>query len=344
MDGKIAVLGAGAMGSNIGADLTRAGLDIQIFDQWPDHVEAMRKNGIRVHLAGEEKTTQVRAHHLCDLASLNSEFDVVLLTAKSYDTRWLTELVKPYLKQDGMLVGVQNGMNDAEIASIVGAQRTVGCVVELSGEVFEPGDALRNTQPYNTWFWIGELDGSITLRRKIVREILSHVGRTEVSENILGAKWTKLIANSMTTPFSALGIPNQAALQVSGMIEFSAQVGHESFLVGTALGYAIETLFGMTAEEMQGSGLDAAVAVMRQMCKEVGPRGRNHAIHDYIKGRRSEISMMNGLVMREGARLGIETPYNTAVVEVDRRIRDGELTMDAGNLAQLTAAVEPTSA
>ena len=128
------------------------------------------------------------------------------------------------------------------------------------------------------------------------------------------------------------------------MIEFSAQVGHESFRVGAALGYHIETLFGMTAEKLAGSGLDAAIAVMRQMCEEVGPRGRNHAIHDHIKGRRSEIGMMNGLVMREGARVGIDTPYNAAVVEIDRRIREGELVMDAGHLDQLIAAVKPLAA
>ena len=344
MDGKIAVLGAGAMGTNIAADLARAGLDIEIFDQWPGHVEAMRESGIRVHLAGEETATPVRAHHLCAFASLNMTFDVVLLTAKSYDTRWLTELIKPYLAAEGMVVGVQNGMNDADIASIIGPKRTISCVVELSGEVFEPGEALRNTQPANTWFWVGNPDGTTTSRLEAIRDLFSLIGRAQISTNILGAKWTKLIANSMTTPFSALGIPNQAALQVPGMIEFSAKVGHESFRVGAGLGYRIETLFGMTAEEMAGSGLDAAIAVMRQMCTEVGPRGRNHAIHDYIKGRRSEIGMMNGLVMREGARLGIDTPYNAAVVEIDRRIRESELVMDAGNLDHLMAAVKPTAA
>jgi 2-dehydropantoate 2-reductase len=344
MNQKIAVLGAGAMGTNIGVDLTRAGLDVVIIDQWPAHVEAMNAHGVRVTLAGEQTVTPVRAHHLCEFASLHAEFDIVLLAAKSYDSRWLSALVAPYLKADGVLVGVQNGMNDADNAEMVGPARTLGCVVELSGEVFEPGVTLRNTRPDNTWFWIGELDGQVTPRLELIRTILGHVGRAEISTNILGAKWTKLIANSMTTPFSALGIPNQAALQVPGMIDFSARVGHESFQVGAALGYEIETLFGMTAGDMAGSGLDAAVAVMKQMCAEVGPRGRNHAIHDYIKGRRSEIGMINGLVVREGERLGIQTPYNAAVVEVDRRMRAGSLAMNAGNLAELVAAVAPASA
>jgi 2-dehydropantoate 2-reductase len=339
MSKKIAVVGAGAMGTNIVVDLTRAGLDVVIIDQWPQHVDAMNAVGVCVQLSGKETITRVRAYHLCELASLNTEFDVVLLTSKSYDSSWLCELIKPYLRGEGVLVGVQNGMNDAGNAEIIGLDRTLGCVVELSGEIFDPGITLRNTPASNTWFWIGELDGTVTPRLDHINEIFSHVGRTQISTNILGSKWTKLIANSMTTPFSALGIPNQAALQVPGMVEFSAQVGHESFLVGAALGYKIETLFGMSAEDMAGTGLDAAIAVMRQMCAEVGPRGRNHAIHDYIKGRKSEISMINGLVVSEGLRLGIDTSYNAAVVAVDQRMLDGTLAMDSKNLSELESAI-----
>lgn len=338
MGRKIAVLGAGAMGANIAAALTGAGLDVAIFDQWPEHVEAMNANGIRVAIAGEESVTPVQAYHLCAFASLNTKFDIVLLTAKSYDTRWMAALIDPYLNENGVVVGVQNGMNDTDIAEIVGPQRVVGCVVELSGEVFTPGVAKRNTPHSNTWFWIGERDGSITPRLEELKAIFSHIGRAEISDNILGAKWTKLIANSMTTPFSALGIPNQQALKEPGMLEFSARVGHESFTVGAALGYRIETLFGLTAEEMAGSGFDAALAVMHQMNKEIGPNGRNHAIHDHIKGRKSEIDMINGLVVREGMRLGIDTKYNAAIVEIDRQISAGELAMDRTNISSLAAA------
>ena len=78
--------------------------------------------------------------------------------------RWMTELIKPYLKSDGVLVGLQNGMNDDSIASIVGRGRTVGCVVELQAELFTPGQIQRNTTRKGTWFSVGELDGSSTPR------------------------------------------------------------------------------------------------------------------------------------------------------------------------------------
>jgi 2-dehydropantoate 2-reductase len=163
MGKAMAVLGAGAIGSSTAADLTRAGLDVTIIDQWPAHVEAMKAGGLHVRRKDGDFAVPVRAFHLCDLASINHDFDMVFLAAKSNDTRWLTELIKPYLAEDGVLVGLQNGMNDDAIASIVGRGRTVGCVVELQAELFTPGQIQRNTTHEGTWFTVGELDGSLTL-------------------------------------------------------------------------------------------------------------------------------------------------------------------------------------
>ena len=92
---KTAVLGTGAIGSCIGADLTDAGLDVLLVDQWPEHVEAMREKSLSVNVSGEEKRSSVRAAHFCELASLNESFDIVLLTSKSYDSCWLAQFIKP---------------------------------------------------------------------------------------------------------------------------------------------------------------------------------------------------------------------------------------------------------
>jgi 2-dehydropantoate 2-reductase len=79
MDQKIAVLGTGANGSCVAADLTNAGLDVVLVDQWPAHVEAMRAGGLHVTLRHGEVHAKVRAHHLCELASMRQAFDLVLL-------------------------------------------------------------------------------------------------------------------------------------------------------------------------------------------------------------------------------------------------------------------------
>jgi 2-dehydropantoate 2-reductase len=334
---KIAVLGAGAIGSSLSADLTKAGHDVTVIDQWPAQVEALKTSGIVVTMPDGEVKTPIRALHLCDLASANLEFDIVFLAVKSNDDRWLAELIKPYLKADGVLVGTQNGMNDDTLASIVGKQRVIGCAMELSAEIFTPGQVKRNTTHKTTWFAVGELDGSYTPRVKEIAALLGHVGRCDITNNIYGAKWTKLIANTMTMgPFGLLGLGNTDAANVPGMFELSVQLGRESYAVGTALGYRTEAIFGLRADEFAGSSDENLVTAMKTLLGHVS-RGRTAPIHDHMKGRRSEMEFISGVVSKKGRELGIPTPFNDAVVEIDRAINKGEIRMDRANFELLKA-------
>ncbi|HJW31620.1 MAG TPA: 2-dehydropantoate 2-reductase, partial [Saprospiraceae bacterium] len=79
-------MGTGAIGSSIGADLTKAGHDVVLIDQWPAHVEAMNAQGLHVSMPDKELHVQVKAIHLCDVRKVKEQFDIVFLTAKSYDT------------------------------------------------------------------------------------------------------------------------------------------------------------------------------------------------------------------------------------------------------------------
>jgi 2-dehydropantoate 2-reductase len=339
MTKKIAVLGAGAIGSSIGADLTHAGHDVTIIDQWPAQVEALRASGLHIQMRDGDLRVPVRAMHLCDMASANLAFDLVFLAVKSNDHRWLAEFIKPYLKGDGVLVPTQNGFNDDSIASIVGRNRVVGCVLELSAEIFTPGLVKRNTTHATTWFSLGELDGFYTPRVKELQSILSAAGRVDVTNNIYGAKWTKLIANTMTMgPFGVLGLGNTDAAALPGMFDISVGIGKESLAVGTALGLRIEPIFGLRADEFAGSPEENLVAAMQRLLEHVS-HGRTAPIHDHIKGRKSEMEWIPGVVSREGRKLGIPTPGNDAVVEIDRMINSGEIRMDVSNFELLKARI-----
>ena len=343
-DRKIAVVGAGAIGSSVSADLTHAGYDITVIDQWPAQVEALKAAGLHIQIPDGDVKVAMRALHLCELAAANLEFDIVLLAVKSYDCRWLAEFIKPYLRADGVLVGVMNGMNDDTLAAVVGKERTIGCVLELSAEIFTPGLVQRNTTHNGTWFAVGELDGYLTPRVKEIQALMSHVGRCDVTNNIYGAKWTKLIANSMTMgPHGLLGLRNGEAVNLPGMADIAAQIGRESYAVGAALGHRIEPIFGLRADEFAGSSDENLATAREALMKHVGGRSRTAPIHDHIKGRRSEMDLITGHVSRGGRKHGIATPYNDAVLEIDRRINKGELKMDASNFELLKTLVTRNS-
>ncbi|MFT5449154.1 MAG: 2-dehydropantoate 2-reductase [Gammaproteobacteria bacterium] len=338
---KIAVIGCGAIGGSVGADLTEAGLDVTVIDQWPEQIETVRSTGLTVTMPDREVYVVLDAIHLHELASRVPSFDIAFLAVKSYDTRWLVELIEPYLKEDGVVVGLQNGMNNDAIASIVGKQRTIGCVVELSGEIFEPGILQRDTSRDGTWFALGELDGSVTPRVKAIKSIMDHVAKIEISEKIEDAKWTKLIANTMTMgPFGLFGLTNWKAKELPGMLDICVALGRESMAVGEALGYEIQPVFGLTAEEITGGGDEVLLTAMQTLMRHVGQHGTTAPIHDHKKGRKSEMDLISGLVTKGGKQLGIRTPCNNAVVEIDRQINEGETTMQVENLDLLKELID----
>ena len=340
-DKKIAVLGTGSTGGCVGADLTDAGLDVTLIDQWPAHVEAMKANGLHIQFPDEDLKTPVTAWHLCELAEHVPAFDLIFLCVKSNDTRWCTRLIEPYLKDDGVFVGLQNGMNNDTIAEIVGNERTLGAVVELSGEMFTPGIVQRDTTRTGTWFGLGELDGSITPRLKETQAIMQTFAMVDLTENIEGAKWTKLIANTMVMGLvGLLGLKTWEAAKLPGMSDLAVRAGRESVAVGQALGYKMEPVFGMSADEFAGATDEVLLKAMETLLGHIGKNATTAAIHDHIKGRMSEMEYITGLVAAKGEEHGIPTPVNTASTEIDRRINEGEIEMDVTNFGLLKSMIE----
>jgi 2-dehydropantoate 2-reductase len=334
---KIAVLGAGAIGSSVAADIAKAGHDLTVIDQWPAHIEAIKANGLQVKIPDEEIHVAVTALHLCDVCTLNQQFDLVLLSAKSYDSAWMTQFIAPYLSADGVLVPVQNSLNDEWVAPIIGRARDVACAFELSAEVFTPGIVQRNTMRDRTWFGIGELDGQITPRLTDIQKILSCAGKVTITPNIHGAKWAKLVNSSMIlAPFGMLGLQSWEATEIPEVFSLCVKLGRETMAVGAALGITIEPIFGMSAEEFNVS-TDAIVEKLLRAILihhgETARQVRGVVLQDYVKGRMTETDYINGLIARKGRAAGVPTPANDAVVEINRRIRAGQLKPERSNIA-----------
>jgi len=332
MNKKIAVLGAGAIGGSIGADLTLAGHDVVLIDAWAAHVEAMKANGLCVMLPEQELHAPVRALHICEVSAQATQFDIVLMAAKSHDSRWLAQFIKPYLKSDGVLVCVQNSLNDEWVAPIIGYSRDIGCTIELSAEVFTPGVIQRNTDHKKTWFGLGELNGRITPRLREIEALMQHTGRVTLTENIWGLKWTKLINSTMM--LGTLGVLGLNACEATrpGVIDLLVKIGRESVAVGRALGYTTEAIFGMPAEAFAGATDDVLKKNLETIVGFIGKKARGVVLQDFIKQRPSEATYFNGLVAGKGRAAGVPTPFNDAIMVLVNRIERGELTAQIGNL------------
>ena len=334
MSRTIAVLGTGANGSCIAADLVEAGHDVTLIDQWPEHVAAMRSGGLRITMPERELHVNVRALHLCEVATLTAPFDIVLLAMKAYDTRWSCELIEPYLASDGLLIGMQNAMTAELIADVVGAARTLGCVVELSSEMFTPGVVKRNTPPSKAWIGLGSLDPAADHRLDEARTLLAHVAKAEIVPDIQSAKWTKLVVNAMCLgPCAMVGQTIYDAIQLPGMRDLVIEIAEEAVRVGDDLGYPVQPIFGLTKADLAGSNRPME-KLFDKLVGDIGPgRGRNTVLQDLIKGRLSEVDMINGFVAEQARRRGREAPANARVAEIVERIRAGDLKPEPANMA-----------
>ncbi|MBI2909288.1 MAG: 2-dehydropantoate 2-reductase [Chloroflexi bacterium] len=336
---SMAVLGTGAIGSSIGADLTNAGYDVILIDQWPAHVEAMKANGVRIKMKEEEFVAPVKAFHLCEMKDLHKapmrQFDIVFLTCKSYDTTWLVEFIKPFLESDGVLVSVQNSLNDEWISPIIGRQRDIGCAFELSADVFEPGRVTRNTDRVVTKFVLGELDGKVTPRVQEVAQVLGKVGRTQVSDNIWGAKWTKLVFNSMVSTTRAALDASKQVMQQPEVLDLVVKLGRETAQVALAQGVTLEPILGLKGEDFAGLSNELFRKYMLQVFRDTGERSTSMIQHDVVKERLTESDYINGVVARKGAEAGVPAPANRAMAMVMKQIDEGVLQPGLANLKVL---------
>ena len=176
---------------------------------------------------------------------------------------------------------------------------------------------------------------------ELAKMIMENVATITLTDNIEGAKWTKLICNTMTMgPIGLTGLKNWDARKLPGMFDMSVALGRESMAVGKALGYELEPVFGMSAEEFSEATDAVLISAMETLMAHVGKEGVTAPIHDHHKGRKSEMSYINGLVARSGAEHNIPVDCNAAVTEIDRRLNEGELEMDPANFGLLKSMVE----
>lgn len=336
---RIAILGSGAQGSGVGADMVRAGLDVTFIEQWPDHVEAMRRHGIEVRMPEGAEVTPVRAFDLCEVATFRERFDLVFLVTKAYDTRWACELIRPVLADDGLVVGLQNGMNVDDIASIVGPERTIGAVIEMASNMFEPGVVNRENSPATAWFAVGAIDDRARGREQEVWDALHHAGTVEISDDIRSSKWMKLVANAgELVPSAILDLPLADAARVPGVRDFMDRCCIEAAAATVASGSRLRPVFGLTEADVTSAETYAPALLDVVLQRFSSPTTRTTVLQDWMKGRRAEVQEINGTVVRAMRAAGLEAPANERTVEIALRIEAGELERGPQNAELLLAA------
>jgi 2-dehydropantoate 2-reductase len=344
---KIAFVGTGAQGASIGADFALAGHKVTFIEQWPAHVEAIRANGITVNLPSRTINARVPAYHFCQVAELKDKFDLVFLIVKAYDTKWVTQMIEPVLARDGFVIGLQNGMTHVDIAAVVGAERTIGAVIEIASNMFVPGVTNRQNDQEESWFALGALDPDQQHRVEDVATLLRCTGRVEVTNDIKSCKWMKLVVNAAElVPSAVLDLPLADAARFPGFLEVMRQAGYEAMRAALLDGAEVIPIIGLPP--ITTNDPDRYVdQIFDEVLKTFSrPDTLTTSLQDWRKGRRAEVQEVNGHVIDVLRAAGRDAPVNSRVVEMAYDIERGVRAAGPDNAAALIASLghtEPVS-
>ena len=330
----ITIVGAGAIGGTVGAFLSDAGYDVTLVDRDAAHVEAINARGLRITGIRGDRVFHPRAIHG---DALRGPLGVTILCVKGHFTEGAMEQIGPLLASDGYVLSLQNGLNEAVIARHVGAQRTVGAFVHFGADLMEPGVVQLGAEQT---IFIGELDGRVTPRAEALRDMLSHVMPAEVTTNIWGFLWGKLVYGAMAFACSTVdaSVPQVMDDPLGRRVCYEASA--EAYRVAKSQADRLEkigefnpNLFapGDDAQACGESALMEMANAMRASVKQHMGIWRDLA----VKKRKTEVDMQVAVIVETGRAQGIPTPVNAAVLAVIHEIEDGKRGMEWSNLQEI---------
>jgi 2-dehydropantoate 2-reductase len=341
MGKKLLFVGAGAIGSYLGAFLSRAGHDVTLVDPWAEQVETVRQRGITVTGPHDPFVARPTAVHLNEAARLPRDFEIAFIAMKVYDTAWATQLAIRHLAPGGYVVASENCWPDPIVASVAGAHRSVGLIMSKIGvALWKPGQVERGMEKGqgkgHDVFRAGEHDGRITPRTTDLATMLSVIAGALATDNLWGERWCKLSANAMGNPvqaMSGLGSLEVASSEVGRAI--TIHLGAESARVGLALGYTIPKFNGAPAEQWADAQTRETYDALDRMLTPAASSTRNwraSMAQDVTKGRQTEIDYMNGHVLAQGRERGVPTPVTAAVIDIVHEVDQGTRKPDPQNI------------
>jgi 2-dehydropantoate 2-reductase len=314
------VVGAGAIGGVIGAQLVRDGHDVLLCDADAEHVAAIRTEGFSIE--GPVETYRVAVPAVSP-AELPDDLDAVLLAVKAHHTRAALEAVAPRLARDGYVVSLQNGVNEPLIGELVGPERVVGAVVNFGADVVAPGHILRGNRAS---ILIGELDGRPSER---VAGLVRDIEDAEATDRILGFLWSKLAYGAMLI---ATAVSDLAIADALAEPRYRPLFVALARAVGAVAPVPLEPLDGLDPTDLEGS-LDRLVAFNRGSAKTHSGVYRDLA----VRRRPTEVAAILEPLLPSNTVLQGNARLVSLTLELITAIEAGGRTCDRANLELLAA-------
>lgn len=291
---KIAIIGAGAMGCLYGGKLSAVPDNkVYLLDVWKEHVNAINKDGLYMEENGElfnyENLTAATD------AQTVGVVDLAIIFVKSTLTKQAVETNKAVFGENTVALTLQNGMGNVErICSEIGTEKVIAGTTAHGATMLGPGKMRHAGQGKTV---IGELSGETSERIKKIATVFDEAGlQVEISENVMGLVWDKLLVNVGINALTAITrLTNGELLLYPEIEELLEDAVKEGVVVANAKGIVL--------------GFADPVAHTKDVCKATAAN-KSSMLQDILNHKRTEIDMINGSIVTEGKNLGIATPVN----------------------------------
>ena len=293
---KIALVGAGAMGSLFGAMLAEAGNDVWLYDVWLEHVQTINLNGLQIEREGKTRTVKVKA---TDDPQQIGQAELVIIFVKAFRTNSAAETAQTIAGSGGSVMTLQNGMGNADIiAEFIEPERILAGTTSHGATLLGPG-TIRHAGigPTTIGAWAQTEDG--LQRAGQLAEFFNRAGiKTESVADVRSVVWNKLLINIGINAITALtGIKNSQILDLENTRQLSRTAVMEAISVAQA-----ENI------KVHDDALDRVFKVA-----EATALNRSSMGQDVDHRRQTEIEAINGFIVREAKRLGLQAPVNFAL-------------------------------
>lgn len=305
---RICIYGAGAMGTSLGALLTRAGIACDLVTRNREHVEALKERGAVISGAQAVPVSALLPEEM------TGRYDLIFLATKQRENDSVCTFLKDYLARGGAIVSVQNGFPEAEIAEYFGGDRVYGCALSWGAEKTGEGE-ITVTSKAGYRFALGAFGTGVHLGS--IEEILRRVGKVTVGL-LPELRFAKLATNASLSTLSAISGLTFGELS-RRYKDLSLALIREVFAVARAYGCSKLPLNGHDLFKVFGKFGRLTLPIAFRPYKNT----RSGMLLDLNAGRRCDVDYVAGVVVRAGALKGVETPLLARAVSLVHDVENG---------------------
>ncbi|MFW9780176.1 MAG: ketopantoate reductase family protein [Candidatus Heimdallarchaeota archaeon] len=334
---RIVVAGIGAIGGPLAAHLAENGLDITAVTKYPSLAKKIQNKGLKLEEEGESRLVKMKAVPL--ITDLEGTFDIVFFVMKAFDVVPTARAILPHLKDDSVVVTLQNGIVEDEVAAIVGRNRVIGGIVFWASTMLDSGVIKRGSRGN---FFVGLLDENGNQERlDEVATLLNYCSAVEVTENIYDMLYSKLTYNAWTNGLQAIcGLPYPDLFASRRTRLLAMRIGSEAASVAERLGYNLVKLGAVDLPRLIFSDSAKLIEENHEYIKSLGEYFggfKSSSLQTLERGGKSELEYFNGYIALKGKKLEVPTPINTKIYEIAREIENGTREISPENLLELPA-------